>query len=636
MAKVVLEKEQLDTNEKSNNEQNNSNSINESVSKFEEKKQNNIVDDASRTDTSTVNDIPIEEDTSSTHSFRRYIPLICVLVAIIIFILLFSTVFALTNKNNTKIIEGVYVNGINLSGLSSEEASKKLSDTFSKKLTSTITLSYGEYEAELIPSEDIDANYNISLAVDKAYSIGRSGNLIQNNYDILLATLSPKMVTINLQYNIEKLDKYVDDISVELPGLVQHPSYYTEGSNLIILRGNSGIELLQDKTKELILSNIDSLSTSTSIEMPTQNIEPNQIDIDKIHEEIYSEPENAYIVKEPFELNVGKSGTDFGISIEEAKNLIAEEKEEYVIPLKITPPEIRVEDLGNDIFVHTLGTYSSTYKVSNYNRTVNVELATKKINNVILLPGEEFSYNKVVGERTFANGFREASVYTSSGVVNGLGGGICQVSSTLYNSVLLANLEIVERRNHRYAVSYVPLGRDATVSYGSIDFRFKNNRKYPIKIVASSQNGKCNISIMGIKEDVEYEVSITTKMLQKIQFKTNYIQDSSMAVGTQKQTQYGDYGYKYETYKTLLLNGNVVSSEKISNDSYVPLTRVVRVGAKQAQPVTPPAQTPTPEQPQTSEPPTTPTPTPSTDNNNNTNNNATENNNSSSTNPTGT
>ena len=162
-----------------------------------------------------------------------------------------------------------------------------------------------------------------------------------------------------------------------------------------------------------------------------------------------------------------------------------------------------------------------------------------------------------------------------------MGGGICQVSSTLYNSVLLANLEIVERRNHRYSISYVPLGRDATVAYGSIDFKFKNNRKYPIKIVSYSQNGVLNISIMGLREENDYEVLITTKRLQTIPYQTKYIEDNTLPVGTQKQTQYGDNGYKYETYKTLLLNKNVVSTEKISSDNYTSLTRVIRVGTKQ-------------------------------------------------------
>ena len=558
MAQTVLDKEKLDTKE----------NIDENIS----------------------NDIPIESQTTNTSLIRKYMPLIFITISILLFICIFSTAFALVNNNSSKIVEGVFVNGINLSGLTTDEATQKLTDEFSKKLDSALILKCGDFHSEIIPRQDIEANYNISTAIEKAYSIGRSGNLIQNNYAILVSLLATQKINLNLQYNPEKLDTYIDNISTQIPGLVEQPSYYLEDSNLIIVRGNSGVQLLQDETQNLLLSNIDTLNVSNSIELPTENVDPDKIDINKIHEEIYSEPQNAYILHEPFELSIGSLGTDFAITIEEAQNLLNEEKDEYIIPLKMTPPEIGVDDLGDDVFAHNLGTFISYYKESNVNRSTNVKLATNKINNVILLPGEEFSYNKVVGERTFANGFKEASVYTSSGVVNGLGGGICQVSSTLYNSVLRANLEIVERKNHRYAVSYVPLGTDATVAYGSIDFRFKNNRKYPIKVIASSSNGVCTVSIMGIKEETEYEVIITPKKLQTIPFQTKYINDSSLAAGTEKQTQYGDYGYKYETYKTLKLDGNIVSSELISNDSYTPLTRIVKVGTKQSEEVSPTAE----------------------------------------------
>ena len=523
---------------------------------------------------------PDSSHTSNSYhsSFRDYIPLICISVVILLFLLIFSTIFGIININNNKIIEGISINGIDISGLTSEEATQKLSEEFSKKLDNNLTLNSNEYSSDFIPSQDIDVKFDISLAIETAYSIGRSGNLVQNNYEILGTLIATKQININLLYDSQKLHNYVDRLSVELPGLVEHPSYYIENNNLIIVRGHSGIELLQDKTKQLIISNIEYLSNYNSIALPTHEVSPNSIDINKIHEEIYSEPQNAYVVQEPFEVYIGSAGRDFSISLDEATNLLIEEKDEYVIPLKFIEPEVQVKDLGNDIFIHTLGSFTSNYKESNVNRSTNVKLASDKINNVILLPGEEFSYNQVVGKRTFENGFREASIYTSAGVVNGLGGGICQVSSTLYNAVLRANLEIVERRNHSYAVSYVPLGTDATVSYGSIDFRFKNNRTYPIKIIASSTNGICSVSITGIQESVEYEVEITPKKLQTIPFQTKYIDDSSLPAGTQKQTQYGDNGYKYETYKTLKLNGNIISSELISTDNYKPLNRIVRRG----------------------------------------------------------
>jgi hypothetical protein len=206
--------------------------------------------------------------------------------------------------NSNKIVEGVSVNGINLSGLTHDEAIQKLSNEFSEKLNANLTLICGEYNSELIPSQDIDANYDITSAVEKAYSIGRSGNIIQNNYEILVALIATKKVNVSLQFNNQKLSDYIDNISVQIPGLVEHPSYYIENDNLIIVRGNSGLELLQNETKNLILENINSLSNSTFIEMPTQNVEPNNIDINKIYEEVYCEPENAYVIKDPFELSV--------------------------------------------------------------------------------------------------------------------------------------------------------------------------------------------------------------------------------------------------------------------------------------------------------------------------------------------
>lgn len=525
------------------------------------------------------NDISSLSSTNSCNSsILHYIPIIILSIIFVVFLVVFSIVFAIINNKSNKIIEGVSVNGIDLSGLTYEEAKEKLSNEFSKKLDNTLNLTYNEYNCEFIPSQDIDAKFDIDLAIKTAYSFGRSGNLIQNNYEILSTLIATKQININMLYDSQKLHNFVDSISVELPGLVEQPSYYLENSNLIIVSGHSGIELLQKETQKNILYNVETLSTNNSINLPTQTVSPNSINLTQIHEEVYSEPRNAYFVQEPFELNLGAFGTDFGISLDEAQNLLHEEKNEYVIPLKFIEPEIQVKDLGNDIFAHTLGSFSSKYQESNVNRSTNVKLSSNKINGVILLPGEEFSYNKIVGKRTIENGFKEASIYTSNGITNGLGGGICQVSSTLYNAVLRANLEVVERRNHSYAVSYVPLGTDATVSYGSIDFRFKNNRSYPIKIIASSVNGVCSVSITGIKESVEYEVEITTKKLQTIPFQTKYIDDNTLPSGTQKQTQSGDNGYKYETYKTLKLNGAVISSELISNDNYRPLNRIIKRG----------------------------------------------------------
>lgn len=148
----------------------------------------------------------------------------------------------------------------------------------------------------------------------------------------------------------------------------------------------------------------------------------------------------------------------------------------------------------------------------NTGRTTNLQLAASKINGTVLMPGETFSYNQVVGARTIAAGYKEAPIYVSGQVVDGLGGGICQITSTLYNAVLYANLQIVERSNHQFVPSYVTASRDATVVYGSIDFKFKNNREYPIKLVCSVSGGLATFQIFGLKSDNEYDVEIYSRV----------------------------------------------------------------------------------------------------------------------------
>ena len=159
----------------------------------------------------------------------------------------------------------------------------------------------------------------------------------------------------------------------------------------------------------------------------------------------------------------------------------------------------------------------NTYNAGNTNRTTNLKLAVNKINGTVLLPNEEFSYNKVVGERTISAGYKMAATYSNGAVVDGLGGGICQISSTLYDAVVMANLNVTTRRNHQFVTSYVPAGKDATVVWGSQDFKFVNSRKNPIRITATVQGGVATVQIWGVKEEVEYDISIETKKIATIE-----------------------------------------------------------------------------------------------------------------------
>ena len=262
------------------------------------------------------------------------------------------------------------------------------------------------------------------------------------------------------------------------------------------------------------------------------------------------------------------SGKIIYFNIEDAKKILEENKEQYEIPLQITNPQVTLSNLGSEAFPEKISAYSTRYDGGDKDRSTNLEIACKKIDEKIVLPGETFSYNKTLGARTTKAGYKTAKVYENGAVVDGIGGGICQISSTLYNAVLKANMQTVERRNHQFITSYVPEGRDATVAYGVTDFKFKNTRKYAIKIKATASNGVATISIYGIKENPEYNITFETKTISTIPVTEKYIEDNTIAEGTEEIKQKGANGCVTETYIIKSLNGQVVSKDLLSKDTY--------------------------------------------------------------------
>ena len=375
------------------------------------------------------------------------------------------------------------------------------------------------------------------------------------------------------------INQIAQNVNNSIEDAVVQSSYYVDKDvgKLIITSGKAGKMVDQDKLLEDIYTVLDTnTEDEQKLELKMIDATPDKIDIDKIHEEVYKEVQDAYYTKDPFTVYPEEEGIDF--DVDAAKQLLTEEKEEYEIPLKITKPTKTVKDIGTEAFPDLLATFSTNYNAGNANRTTNLRLAANKINGTVLLPNEEFSYNKVVGERTISAGYKMAATYSNGAVVDGLGGGICQISSTLYDAVVMANLKITTRRNHQFVTSYLPAGKDATVVWGSQDFKFVNSRKYPIRITATVQNGVATIQVWGIKEEVEYDISIETKKIATIEPTTQYISDPSLPAGQQKVVQAGSNGRKVEAYKVTKLNGQVVSTTLLSKDTYNAMKRIVRVG----------------------------------------------------------
>lgn len=517
-------------------------------------------------------------DENLKNKSKKGIIALSIIIVLVLILALFSTIFSLSNLNNVRILDGVTVRDISLKGLTKEEATAMLTEKFNQQYKSDITLEYEDYSV-IINGEQINANYNIEQIVEEAYDIGRDGDIFENNYAILDCLINGKEIQAKLTYDEKLLDDVVSDVSAKLPGGVTNYSYYIEDGNLIVTPGKEGVVAKADSLKEKVYIAIDTAKEEDNIiNIPVEIKQPEAIDIEKIHAEIYVEPKDAYYTTEPFTIYPHVEGVDFGITLEEAQNILSQPAEEYTIPLKYTTPEKTTNQIGTEAFPDLLASFSTKYDASNKNRSTNLKLAAGKINGTILLPGEEFSYNKVVGERTIEAGYKEAHVFSGGKVTDGLGGGICQISTTLYNAALYANLEITERRNHNLPAGYVKNGLDATVVYGSIDFKFVNSRTYPIKIVAEVKNGVAKMDIYGVKEEVEYQVKLEPVVLSYTPYQTEYITDTSLASGQKVVKQNGSNGCKTVTYKYLLLNGNIISKTEISRDTYKSISKIVRVG----------------------------------------------------------
>lgn len=526
---------------------------------------------------------------------------------VILMILLFSTIFSLININNSKIISGVKIEGIEVSGLTKEEAKAKIETIYNEKKEKEIQIKYNDFESS-INLEMIELNYNIDKAIEEASQIGRTNNIFINNYNILFTLLGKKDIKVEMSINEEATKKIIEDTGANLPGGIQESSYYIEGENLIITKGKEGVKIDTENLLVKLRERLDNTKISDDyIEIPVITKEPQAIDLDKIHNEVYKEVKDAYYTKDPFKIYPEVEGVDF--NVEEAKAQIqTEDKNEYTIKLTITKPKVTVNDIGTEAFPDKLGTFTTRYDERDTDRTTNLKIACQKLNNKTVLVGETFSYNQTLGKRTVDAGYKNAKVYSNGEVVDGIGGGICQISSTLYNAVLQANLSIVERRNHQFVTSYVGAGKDATVVYGMTDFKFKNTRKYPIKIVASAKNGIATVSIYGIKEEVEYTISLEVKQISTIPTSTKYVEDSSLPVGTEKVKQKGANGLKTETYLVKSLNGKVVSRTLLSKDTYNAMQKIILKGTKGAttnnntKTETPKAETPNTEEPKVETP----------------------------------
>lgn len=508
-------------------------------------------------------------------------------VVLIAYLVLCGTVCKEEMLPNTR------VNGQDLSGMTLEQASEVLGETFQKEYadaTLTVEATGKEYTVELGKALDLDAQE----VAEKAFAHGHTG-FFRRGLVWMFSNIWGYHKTVLPHIGNEETLK----VSVEAAGLLKintavADSYKVSQKKITFTRGTSGQVVDAEKLYDELSDAVDKGDYESTIACPLTTSAPKALNIKKVYKEVHTEPVNATLdPKNNYEVVDDQKGISF--DEKKAAEVIEplKEGESVSIPLKFTTAEITTQKLKDGLFRDQLGTYT-TNVTGTAARLNNVRLAAEHCNGTILLPGETFSYNDVVGERTAARGFQKAGAYLNGETVQELGGGICQVSSTLYCATVLSNLEIVHRENHIYESTYVPLGLDATVSWGGPDYQFKNNTDYPVKVVASYSGGICTCELLGTKTD-DITVKFTNDVLETIYYGTVKQEDSSKMQGYSEVTVAGENGYRVQTYRELYnKNGQRISKEKEALSIYRKRDQVIKVGTMVPAPVVP--QTPEPAQ----------------------------------------
>ena len=352
---------------------------------------------------------------------------------------------------------------------------------------------------------------------DLAFRYGREGNMIENLISYLRCRFRPTELehpeqNADRAYLAECIAQNRAAVKAVLGDAEYVPDY--KGEKLILMKGWGQLQLDEEGLTEAIIAALQAGQTELSFDHLTKELV--MTNFDSIHAELLKEPRDAKFTDDGhFDVIDEVVGCRF--DVENAKSLweAAAPATEVDIPMSVTWPKVTGQQLRDSLFHDLLGTCTTNYWNSTDNRIKNVELASSKINGMILYPGDVFSYNEVVGQRTEAAGFLPAPAYVDGDVKDEIGGGACQVSSTLYCATIFAFLETVERTNHYFPVHYMQLGTDATVTIPDeggkvMDFKFRNNKNYPIKIVSYSTLDEENyfrdltFEIWGTLEDDDY------------------------------------------------------------------------------------------------------------------------------------
>lgn len=470
---------------------------------------------------------------------------------------------------DSRLAKNASFQGISLSRMKQEEVTELVNQQINPDLQNrTITVSFGEAQKQLT-LKDYDFTYDPETFFQEAKEFDFS---------------EEEEFHPTYTYDKDKLAEDLEQFKGESRTATTPYQYEQTADSVIVRAGTPGKEFETETALAAVIDAVDSETDTVSLEGVDWTDDTITINLQAVHDAITVEVRDAaYQLDNNGALTYTDEQTGVTFDMEAAQQIVTDPNNgEYTIPLVTTQPQVTVaqlkEQMRNRECPDLLKSYTTYYSANDAGRNFNIAKAAAALNGTVILPGEEFSFNKIVGNTGKADGYKQATVYTANGAETGYGGGVCQVSTTMYMAAIYANMDITYRNNHRYTVGYVPLGQDAMVSDGPADFKFKNTRKDPIKIVTSTTNTSITISIYGTaSDDDNYVVTLSPKVISTTPATVREVQNPNLPAGQKVVKSSGKEGCVVHVTKTVTYNGQVVSTSIIKSN-YQPMPKVVEVG----------------------------------------------------------
>lgn len=433
-------------------------------------------------------------------------------------------VFAKNNFGDDKLIcRGIKIGSLDVGGMTEEEAGAKVSDFISSQLQKKVLIQVQEHQIEATVQE-LGVAYEDKAFAKEALAIGKKGNLWKRFQELRKAESGHRNIDMSPVVDRQTLKNFVETKCSAFDIKAKDSKLKYKNGKLRATKSREGLEVQVEKTMQLL--------------------------------------EDTVLEEDAGELDT------LEISAE----------------VEVTEPKYTQEEVSQ--CTDLLGKYSTTYSTYQVERSSNVATAAGRINGTVVYPGKVFSTVKVIKDRTEENGYKSAPEYSSGKVVSGIGGGVCQVSTTLYNAVINAELEVVERSPHSMVVAYVPVSRDAAISGDYKDFKFKNNLDYPIYIMGSASGGVLTFRVYGHETRAPgREISFDSEITDTIEPGNEVVtEDPSLPADYRSVTQSAHVGYRAKLWKIVKEDGVETERILVNSSAYNPSPQYVTVGKQTPSP----------------------------------------------------